>query len=466
MNKKEIKFKEYKYYILKLIIMYFCFYRIKFNLESNNNKENLSYINNRLYNNYPKIKLNDSNIPSINDIFNSNILYINDSIITPEYVRHIKNISDKNEIIHNLNDNINIYFNKSILKKDNQLNWMKFYNICKSEKLIEPIKNIKIENPSISIILPTFNKKKEILGSIRSIQNQSFKSVEIIIVDDCSTDKINKIYNQLLQSDPRIRIFYHIKNLGVWRSRLDGLLYSKSKYIIFFDPGDFYYDNLVLEDAYNIIIKYNLDSLRFSFKMLKNKNNIENNTYDFILKTENKIILGYKKYYVNWYTHGTIWNRLIRKNILFNSLQLLDSYLLNAYKNLWEDRWWNTLANINSYRTLFINRIGYIYIKERNGEGILKLKNEYEKNKTIQELIYFWLFDLQLLPKKDNKKSIINTLKKFNYQNCTFLNQNISLYNLKNNFIIYKYLLKLLINDPYVYSLDKLFIKNLLNKIK
>ena len=466
MKKISIKFNNFKYniYLSKLIIILFCIYQFKFNL--NNNKEIPLYFNNSIYNNYPKIELNDNNIPLINDIFNSNILYINDSNLTPEYITHFKKIHDEREIISNIKNNTNICYNKTILRKDDKINWIKFYKICKSEKLIEPINNIKIENPLISIILPSFNKKKEILGSIRSIQNQSFKNIEIIIVDDCSTDKIIKIYNQLLKEDSRIRIFYHIKNLGVWRSRLDGLLYSKGKYIIFFDPGDFYSDNLILEDAYNIIIKNNLDSLRFSFKMVKNKKYIKNNSLDFILKSRNKVILGYKKYYVNWYTHGTIWNRLIRKNILLKSLQLIDSFILNAYKNLWEDRWWNTLANINSYRSLYIKRIGYIYIKEINGEGILKINNEKLKDKTIHEVIYFWLFDLQLLPKKDNKKSIINILKKFNNKNYIFAKQKLNLYELKYNFTIYKHLLKLLINDPYIYRTDKLFVKKLLNKIK
>ena len=65
------------------------------------------------------------------------------------------------------------------------------------------------------------------MKSIRSIQNQSLKNIEIIIVDDCSTDDSNKYYKYLLETDERIRVFIHLKNMGVWRSRLDGFLYSK-----------------------------------------------------------------------------------------------------------------------------------------------------------------------------------------------------------------------------------------------
>ena len=100
--------------------------------------------------------------------------------------------------------------------------------------------------------------------SLRSIQNQSFKEIEIIIVDDESSDNINDLYDNLMKDDPRIRIFKHSKNMGVWRSRLDGFLYSKGEYILHFDPSDIYADNYVLEEAYNMIKKYNLDTIRFS----------------------------------------------------------------------------------------------------------------------------------------------------------------------------------------------------------
>ena len=106
--------------------------------------------------------------------------------------------------------------------------------------------------------------------------------------------------------------------------------------------------------------------------------------------------MGYKNYNVNWYIHGTIWNRMIRKNIIFKSLKLVDIYILNAYKNLWEDRWWNTFANINSYRNLFINRIGYIYIKTIKGEGIL--------NFLIVFIIVFLLFFFGSMKKSNSQK--------------------------------------------------------------
>ena len=57
--------------------------------------------------------------------------------------------------------------------------------------------------------------------------------------------------------------------MGSWRTKLDGVIYSRGKYIILFDIGDLYEDNYVLSDAYNVIDKYNLDSCKFLFRIIR-----------------------------------------------------------------------------------------------------------------------------------------------------------------------------------------------------
>jgi cellulose synthase/poly-beta-1,6-N-acetylglucosamine synthase-like glycosyltransferase len=129
--------------------------------------------------------------------------------------------------------------------RTDKLNYKEFIKLCNSERLIKTNISKSEKNPSISVILPSFNKEKDLMKSIKSIQNQSLKNIEIIIVDDCSTDNSSKYYKNLLETDSRIRVFLHLKNMGVWRSRLDGFLYSKGKYILHFDTGDLFEDNYV-----------------------------------------------------------------------------------------------------------------------------------------------------------------------------------------------------------------------------
>ena len=178
-----------------------------------------------------------------------------------------------------------------------------------------------------------------ILKSIRSIQNQSLKNIEIIIVNDNSNDNSRKIFNKLLKTDKRIRIFTHLKNMGAWRSRLDAFLYSNAPYVIHFDAGDFYSDNYVLEDIYNIAKKYNLDSLRFGFRLTKAKKHLSKKDKFYLFSEEDrKIKYGNRAYSVKGFMYGTIWNRLTKADIFTKGLNHLDNYILNAYKNIYEDR--------------------------------------------------------------------------------------------------------------------------------
>lgn len=300
------------------------------------------------------------------------------------------------------------------------------------------------------------------MKSIRSIQNQSLKNIEIIIVDDCSKDNSNKLYLYLLKSDPRIRVFYHLKNLGVWRTRIDGFLYSNGEYIIHFDPGDLYEDNYVLEDSYNIIKKYNLDSVKTICRMIYDYNNLTNNRYGIIIN-DNYTEIAYQpnieKYNYHYFKgRGWIWTRLTRKTIIEKSLYILSNRLLNIYKNYWEDQWWNKLINRVSYNLLILKRYSYLYFKDGKGEGDFKIKTEDQRDKMIHEYINFLLFDLEFLPKKNNKKSIIRKLRKYNNKN-----NKINLSFFKTKFNILDDLLNSLIKDSYVSKDDKEFLYKLLN---
>ena len=301
------------------------------------------------------------------------------------------------------------------------------------------------------------------MKSIRSIQNQSLKKIEIIIVDDYSKDNSKRYYKYLLKTEPRIRIFFHLKNMGVWRSRMDGFLYSRGKYIIFFDTGDLYADDKVLEDVFNLAEKYNLDSVKMLFKTIFNYNNIPNKKIPHFTNNEvyNKIVYGtqnIKRYNKKIFGNsGAIWIRLIKSNIFTKGLFLLSSNILNIYKNLWEDVWWNRLADEISDNLLIIKRYAYLYHYDGKGEGTIKINTIVNKDKMIHEFIYFLYFDLEFLPKQNNKKIIINKLKEFNNKKKEInLNCFISKFYLLDN-LIYT-----LLNDSFVSNHDKIFLKNLL----
>jgi hypothetical protein len=152
---------------------------------------------------------------NLNKIFKSKQLFINNSSLTKEYINFIHPINKEEEIKYDkerLKEEIR--FNLNYFKfREEKANYSNFGKLCIQEKLIKEEK-IEMFKPIISVIVPSFNKEQFIMKSIRSIQNQSFKNIEIIIVNDCSTDNSSKYFNYLLETEPRIRIFHHLKNMG------------------------------------------------------------------------------------------------------------------------------------------------------------------------------------------------------------------------------------------------------------
>ena len=243
---------------------------------------------------------------------------------------------------------------------------------------------------------------------------------------------------------------------------MDGFLYSRGKYILHFDPGDMYTDNYVLQDCYDLITKYNLDTIRFSFsRSIENSKNQTFSPMKIYPPKFTKIIYGNPNYNIHIFGYGLIWNRLSRSDLFVKGLKLVDQYILNAYKNLWEDMWWNDLINRVSFSNLIINRLGYLYLYSKGGAGFPTIRNNFYKDRTIKEFIYFWLFDYQLLPKNNSKKQIVDILRSYNNPNNKFCLLPMTLKYLRSDFPIFNHLLSLLIKDKFVSKEDKLFVKEL-----
>ena len=464
-NLKEIKTRiNAKIYCRILFILFFILLSQSDKLSSLI-QEQLS--KNNFYKIYPKLKLNDNYIPSLTEIFNSRELFISDAKVTREYVHFVKKLNETNANIGKMNP----LQKPLVLEKDylapskNKFNYTQFAKLCLEKKLIDNFNSSQYNNsPIISVILPSYNKGEFIIKSIRSIQNQSFKNIEIIIVDDCSTDNSTLYYQYLLKTDPRVRIFTHLKNMGTWRSRIDGFLYSRGKYVIHFDTGDFYHDNLVLEDAYEIIEKYHLDSVKMLFRYIYDYNNLTKGDIPFkIDESHSKIIYGRdnvelqdKIFFRGW---NIIWSRLTKADIFTKGLYLMSTRVLNFYKNLWEDMWWSRFARIHSNNICLMKRYGYLYYLDGKGEGTVKRETPEQRDKLIHQFMYFLYFIYDILPKNDDKYRVVNVLERIN-NNIFFIKFDF----FRTKFYILDDLLKMLMHDPFVSNKNKTFVHKLLGE--
>ena len=154
-------------------------------------------------------------------------------------------------------------FEKS-LRKITQEEIADFRRININGILTDSTKYKRSENPDITIITTLYNQAHCISKAIRSIQNQSLKNIEIIIIDDCSLDNSTEIIEELMKEDERIIFIKHDhRNEGVMITRNEGIRMAKGKYITILDPDDTFIHKDILNYSLHVANMANLDVVEF-----------------------------------------------------------------------------------------------------------------------------------------------------------------------------------------------------------
>jgi len=99
------------------------------------------------------------------------------------------------------------------------------------------------------VIIPIYNAEKYLHYSLRSVQNQKMKDIEIIIIDDNSNDNSNQIIHKFMKDDKRIKLIENKISRQILFSKSIGALNSRGKYIIEMDQDDMF----IRDDAFDII---------------------------------------------------------------------------------------------------------------------------------------------------------------------------------------------------------------------
>ena len=135
----------------------------------------------------------------------------------------------------------------------------------------------------LSIILPVYNAEKYISEAIYSFYNQLMPGVELIIVNDGSTDTSLKIINEVLAflNHPVCIKLYSQENKGVSVARNNAINYSKGSYIAFLDADDFITENYLYE-VLNVIDNVSPDIIEFGFFSFKNSKEKKDRTPIFV----------------------------------------------------------------------------------------------------------------------------------------------------------------------------------------
>ncbi len=243
----------------------------------------------------------------------------------------------------------------------------------------------------VSIIIPIYNSEKYLKTCVNSILNQTYKNIEVILIDDGSTDESRKICEKLKNKDNRIKFIFQ-SNGGPSVARNNGISQAKGKYIFFCDSDD-YIDSNVIEI------------------LVKNEKKCQlNGVYHYI---ENKKIKKLKKYKKEEYDRKKFLNNIFNGTILGTSWgflfdkEITKNIKFNENTNCMED----TIFLIEYIKTAKIDKIIYndlaYYHYVSNDNSITQNnKNNLQKCKN-----YFYSLDLINKTTKYEYESTINDLK-------------------------------------------------------
>lgn len=247
----------------------------------------------------------------------------------------------------------------------------------------------------VSIIIPIYNAEKFLAQCIESVINQTYKNLEIILVDDGSKDDSLKICKDYADKDSRIRIFYD-KNHGVSYARNKGLKEANGEYVLFIDSDDIV-EKVYVDELMSALNETDYDIVISGYKEIDRKNKWKRNI--LISKEEEKLLTGTIKYDYRILSHYLItpWIKLynmeiIRKyNIYFNeNFKIAEDHMFN----------YEYMRHVKKYK--FINKSLYTYIHQNDNKSLTAIKDKEAFKCDIEclKMRKKFLFDLDITDKK------------------------------------------------------------------
>lgn len=250
----------------------------------------------------------------------------------------------------------------------------------------------------ISIIVLVYNTEQYITKCLNSILKQTYEKIEVIVVNDGSTDKSSQKINRIAARDKRVKIIER-EHRGTYQSRLDGYKKAKGKYVIFVDSDDWILKDMV-QTMYDRLKEYQTDVVRCQYRKYTKDNitvpktNLNRNVLMDVEHLEPQFFdLLYRSNYCN-----TICKQLIKKELLENISEIEEN--LNYCEDL--------ACNLKIYQSmksiLFIPEELYVY--NINHSYRTRKKTVQEIKEKIDNTIYVY-YDLLLSTKifamKDRK---------------------------------------------------------------
>ena len=315
---------------------------------------------------------------------------------------------------------------------------------CSIDKIKKKLKNSQnVENVvCFSIIIPVYNTEKYLSRCLNSVVNQTFRDIEIIIVNDASQGNCKEIVEEYLKKDNRIKYIEHSENKSLLQARKTGNINSTGKYIMYVDSDDEIEIN-ACEEIYKIVSKEDFDIISFGTKVISNDKTkfigwaLSTNRFNI----NSKFLLAEV---INQRISHNMWNKVFHRRIIEKLIEYIsDIQIMNA-----EDMLQCLIAFYFAKSYKVIQKPLYIYyadigVSNKNTNEIDKTKYDYLCKSTKIALDEFYNFLLKV-------KS--NIAYGFLFSKLYFNQYNYLFEKIKNN------------NEEYINIIEKYFDKSIISQ--
>ncbi|MBP2114403.1 glycosyltransferase [Paenibacillus silagei] len=264
----------------------------------------------------------------------------------------------------------------------------------------------------VSIIVPIYNVEQYLVRCLKSLVNQTYKNIEIILVDDGSPDNCGDICDEYSKRDNRVKVV-HKKNGGLSDARNSGLKIAQGEFVLFVDSDDF-----IELDAVEKLLAYanenRLDVVCGNAYRIKDANSSK---YIMIGGTSNNKVMTGEQYLVDCIKYKkfsvAVWTRMYRRDLIQNNNIYFTRGLLH------EDENWTPKLLLAAERVGYLNYSFYNYLIRDNS-----ITQTGDKRKHVADVIKTCV-ELELEYNKlninrVNKRVLKDYLVRLYINTCTF----------------------------------------------
>ena len=323
------------------------------------------------------------------------------------------------------------------------------------------------KNPKISIVIPVFNGEAFLNTTILSIQNQDFKDIEIIIVDDGSKDNSVKLIKEIMKKEPRIVLYENGENKGAFYTKVKGILISKGKYIMILDEDDIYVQRDAFSFLYDEAEKNNIDFILFQARhsgAIIVKDGIANRgNKRFIYQPKLSSFMYYfDSNGIVKQNEGLLVNIFTKANLYKKVIKLIDKKNLNQFMFCHEDYILFFLLTRNAYKLEQVDGFFYVILHTWNiSDSKVKFRNHFKVKNLKNKQCFSYINFLEILF-KNTKNSFKDKKIAFSQLETWYLNNHCkeNIYSREKAIEVFK----MYLDCKYILQKDKNKIYNFINK--